>query len=58
MVWVRAPARAEALGTALDQEGVRCLWMDADTLRFVTHLDVGDEDVSRAIEALERVSSV
>jgi len=58
MVWVRAPGRAEALGTALEQEGVRCLWMDADTLRFVTHLDVDDEDVNRAVEAMERVSSV
>ncbi len=58
MVWVRAPGRAEAVGAALEQEGVRCLWMDADTLRFVTHLDVDDSDVSRAIEAMERVSSV
>ena len=58
MVWVRVPGRAEALAAALEEEGVRCLWMDVDTLRFVTHLDLDDDDVGRALEALGRVSSL
>jgi threonine aldolase len=57
MVWVRCPGRAESLATALEAEGVGCLSMDADTLRFVTHLDVDDDDVSRAVEVMARVSA-
>lgn len=57
MVWVRCPGRAESLAAALEKEGIRCLWMDAGTLRFVTHLDVDDEDVDRAVEAMAGVSS-
>jgi len=58
MVWVSVPGRAEALADSLEQEGVRCLWMDVDTLRFVTHLDVDDADVDRAVETMARVSSL
>lgn len=46
---------APGLAAALGDHGVRVLPMGERTLRFVTHLDVGPEDVERLRKALERV---
>jgi threonine aldolase len=37
----------------LGARGVRCGMIDATTVRFVTHKDVGDDDLDRAIIALD-----
>jgi hypothetical protein len=41
----------------LAEEGVRCGTIDARTVRFVTHKDVDDADLDRAIAALDTVAS-
>ena len=46
---------AASLAAALAERGVRVLPLAADTLRFVTHLDVGPADVERLSEALESI---
>ncbi len=48
-----APALAERLGA----EGVKVLPLAPDTLRFVTHLDVGPDDVERCATALHLILS-
>ena len=45
---------APALAEALAPHGVRVSALAADTLRFVTHMDVGPADVERAEAALRR----
>ena len=40
----------------LSEEGVRCGTLDARTVRFVTHKDVDDADLDRAIAALDVVA--
>lgn len=53
IVFVERPAGdAPALEKALAATGVRAIALAADRLRFVTHLDVGDGDVERAIVAM------
>lgn len=42
---------------ALASEGVLASSMGGRLLRFVTHLDVGDADVARAVTALSKVAS-
>jgi threonine aldolase len=49
IVFARAPARADWIAEQLTQVGLGCLPFDADTIRFVTHLEIDDEDVERAI---------
>jgi threonine aldolase len=57
VVFVERPGRdAPAIERKLEEEGVRALALAPDRLRFVTHLDVGDADVERAIAALGRVT--
>ncbi len=46
---------ARALSARLADEGVLVLPLAPDVLRFVTHLDVGPDDVRRLAAALERV---
>ena len=46
---------APALAARLEEEGVRVLALSADCLRFVTHLDVGADDVIRLGQALAKV---
>jgi threonine aldolase len=48
---------AKELATRLAAEGVLVAALSADTLRFVTHLDVGPADVERVAQALERILS-
>ena len=56
MVQVDHPRHDPAsIAAALEQQGVRVLPMSADSLRFVTHLDVGEEDVKRATQAMRGV---
>ena len=49
---------AKDVATQLETHGVRVMALDADHLRFVTHLDVGPQDVERATRALERTLTV
>jgi threonine aldolase len=42
----------EKIVERLDDSGVRCGTIDARTVRFVTHKDVDDADLGRAIDAL------
>jgi threonine aldolase len=42
---------------ALAREGVLATPMSADTVRFCTHLDVGDEEVDAAVEAAARITA-
>jgi threonine aldolase len=44
-----------SLMNALKESGVLVLPMNATTLRFVTHLDVGREDVERVRRALSAI---
>ncbi len=56
MVRVRHPKHDPlSLMTELGARGVRVLPQNATTLRFVTHMDVGTEDVARVLVALEDV---
>ena len=43
--------------TVLAREGVLATPMSADTARFCTHLDAGDEEVEAAVEAAGRVTA-
>jgi threonine aldolase len=43
---------------AMAREGVLAVPRDAGRVRFVTHLDVGDEEIERAMEAAARVSGL
>ncbi len=57
IVFVRTEAGAASYGkvaAALAAEGVLAVPLGELGLRFVTHRDVGDEDVERAVRALER----
>ena len=49
---------AASLAAALGQHGVRVLPLAPDTLRFVTHLDVGPADVERLRAALQSILGV
>jgi threonine aldolase len=42
---------------ALAREGVRAGMIDQHTVRFVTHHDVDDDDLSRAVDALGKVAA-
>lgn len=48
------PARAEDLLTALKARGVLALAMGPGRIRFVTHLDIGDAELDRALDALRQ----
>jgi threonine aldolase len=51
----RAGWTPERLAKALGERGVLVLPMNATTLRFVTHLDVGPQDAQRLGEALDAI---
>lgn len=56
MVQIRRPGwTPERLMKALGEHGVLTLPMNATSVRFVTHLDVGPADVERLARALQRV---
>jgi len=56
MVRVTHPRYSAAeLAEALEAEGVLVMALSADQLRFVTHLDVGPEDVERLDACIERL---
>ncbi len=46
---------AAALSARLEEEGVLVFALTPDTLRFVTHLDVGPDDLERLVSALRRI---
>jgi threonine aldolase len=55
IVFVRARGRSGAsIAASLADAGVLAIATGPETLRFVTHYDVDDEAVSRAIEAFQR----
>ena len=56
MVRIERPGwTPERLTDALAEHGVLTMPMDAASVRFVTHLDVGPEDVARLEGALAAV---
>lgn len=57
MVYFSTSAPADRWVTALAQRGVLCLALGVHRIRLVTHLDVDDEDVERAVRALKDVSA-
>jgi len=56
VVCVPADRLPEKIVERLGEHGVRCGTIDARTVRFVTHKDVDDSDIDRAIAALESVA--
>jgi len=57
LVFVERPGRdAQELERRLAREGVLAIALSADRLRFVTHRDVGDADVERALRAMARAT--
>ncbi len=50
-------AEADRFLAALAREGVLATPMSADTVRFCTHLDAGDEEIEAAIEAASRITA-
>lgn len=49
---------AEELEGALEEQDVRMIAVDGSRLRAVTHRNVGDDGIQRAVDALERAMSV
>lgn len=56
MTRIRPPYTAPALGEALKGRGVLCHVVGPDLMRFVTHHDVDDAGIDRALEALKAVA--
>ncbi|HEX4531906.1 MAG TPA: threonine aldolase family protein [Acidimicrobiia bacterium] len=56
IVCARAAALPSGLVDALRAEGVLAGTIDVDTVRFVTHRDVDDAGLARAIDALHRIA--
>jgi threonine aldolase len=56
IVCARAAALPPDLVDALGAEGVLAGTIDADTVRFVTHRDVDDAGLARAVDALHRIA--
>jgi threonine aldolase len=52
---LKSPFKASDLVTVLDQKGILCNTTGADTVRFVTHLDVTSAMIDQAIEILKQV---
>jgi threonine aldolase len=52
MVTVRPPMNAARVGEALQARGILCHVLPPDHIRFVTHCDVDDAGLGRALEAL------
>jgi threonine aldolase len=56
MVYVRAGGRASAVAQEMRTYGVWVLAIDRDTLRFVTHKDIDDTDIEKAVAAMQEVN--
>jgi threonine aldolase len=52
IICARSDALPEKIVERLDDEAIRCGTIDAQTVRFVTHKDVDDADLTRVIEVL------
>ena len=52
MVIVQTEAPAKSWQERLEANGVRCFSVDPHRLRFVTHKDVGDAEITSAIDAI------
>ena len=57
VVCARASALPVDLLPALAAEGVLAGTIDPDTVRFVTHLDVDDAGIDRAVAGLRRIAA-
>jgi threonine aldolase len=55
IVCATAARLPEKVVARLDARGVRCGTIDSRTVRFVTHKDVDDEGVQRAVAALDEI---
>jgi threonine aldolase len=53
MMKVRPPLTAQRVGDALKSRGVLCHVISSDLIRFVTHRDIDDAALDRALEALK-----
>jgi threonine aldolase len=49
-------AAADQLVTMLGDHGVRCFAISASAIRFVTHLDVNEEQIGKACEVIKTVA--
>jgi threonine aldolase len=50
------PGEAARMAAALTEAGVGCFSLGSDTVRFVVHLDIGDEDIDAAIKIIRRTA--
>ncbi|MGA0174516.1 MAG: low specificity L-threonine aldolase, partial [Phycisphaerales bacterium] len=57
MVFLRVPGDAHTFCASLASHGVRMIPMGAGRVRAVTHLDVDEGGIERAIEAVRSVAS-
>jgi threonine aldolase len=55
MVYFRYP-QAEALAARLEQASIRTSAVEPDVIRCVTHLDVDEQDIAAALDALKRLT--
>ena len=53
----RAWGTADQMAKQLAEQGVRCITMGKQAIRFVTHLDVSADQISRACEIIRNVAS-
>lgn len=56
LVYVETERPALDIERALGDLGILCLALDACRLRLVTHFDVGDEDIDKAVAGFERLA--
>ena len=54
MVYVKI-AGAEAAAEALNAAGVLCFALSDDAIRLVTHLDVDDAGIARAVQVFQQI---
>ena len=56
IVYVETPCPASIIAEQLAREGVRCLPLDSYRLRLVTHHDVDDRGIERALQVFESLA--
>lgn len=56
MVCCKAAAFPDKFIVRMAERGIRIGMLDPDTIRFATHLDVDDDDIERAISAMNEIA--
>jgi threonine aldolase len=56
IVCARADRLPEGMLAALAAVGIRAGTIDPETVRFVTHKDVDDDDIARVLRALDELA--